>query len=208
MVPNTLNSGANDEYSTGLPFNVTQWEEGHTTDAALSAHDDYNAFCFTHPPPPTDFTPSMDAFDPFVPPSVSFVPHNIPSRELIHFFLVLQEFHIPYSEAIVPSVRPSQHRINSTNSISSTHPAEQSTIPGMGTLPDQSNSQSGHSARTLEDPLEGYMHHGSEAGVAKWFCLKCNKRSNTRRNRMRDHVAQCLGHNLYLCGGSCGVSNW
>ena len=47
-----------------------------------------------------------------------------------------------------------------------------------------------------------------ENQAARWQCLKCNNRSNSRRNRMRDHVAQCLGYKLYPCGGSCGMDNW
>lgn len=46
-----------------------------------------------------------------------------------------------------------------------------------------------------------------EEKVAKWICEKC-KKCNSRKKRMYDHVAHCLGHKLYLCDRSCGVNNW
>lgn len=46
-----------------------------------------------------------------------------------------------------------------------------------------------------------------EEKVAKWICEKC-KKCNSRKKRMHDHVAHCLGHKLYLCDRSCGVNNW
>ena len=55
------------------------------------------------------------------------------------------------------------------------------------------------------DEIATYMRY--EEGASRWLCLKCNK-SNPRRNRLRDHVAKCLGYKLYLCGGRCGVGSW
>lgn len=77
--------------------------------------------------------------------------------------------------------------------------------PPPPSLPDHSGPL-GHSTETMDDEIETYMHYDDRA--ARWLCLKCNKRGNSRRNRMRDHVAQCLGYKLYLCGGSCGVNSW
>lgn len=105
---------------------------------------------------------------------------------------MLQQYHIPYPQAIV-------------DSINSTHAAQQSTVPGEGTQPDQS-SLSGHSTGTMEGSIETFMRY--EAGVARWYCLECNNYSNSRKKRIRDHVAHCLGYKLYSCDGSCEVDNW
>jgi hypothetical protein len=58
----------------------------------------------------------------------------------------------------------------------------------------------------MDKDIETYMLY--EDGTARWLCLNCRNRRNPRKKRMRDHVAECLGYKLYLCGGSCGVASW
>ena len=57
----------------------------------------------------------------------------------------------------------------------------------------------------MEEDIRNNM--GYEEKVAKWICHKC-KKCNSRKKRMRDHVAYCLGYRLYLCDRSCGFDNW
>ena len=42
----------------------------------------------------------------------------------------------------------------------------------------------------------------------RWFCIRCNEKSGNRRNRIRDHVAVCLGYDIYPCTGGCGNPTW
>lgn len=58
----------------------------------------------------------------------------------------------------------------------------------------------------MEEDIGNNMHY--EEKVAKWVCDKC-KKCNSRKKRMHDHVALCLGYKLYLCDKSyCGFDNW
>jgi hypothetical protein len=45
-------------------------------------------------------------------------------------------------------------------------------------------------------------------GGGLWRCTSCNNKTERRRNRIRDHVADCLGHEIYRCTGKCGKATW
>ena len=42
----------------------------------------------------------------------------------------------------------------------------------------------------------------------RWFCIRCNEKSGNSRSRIRDHVAACLGYDIYPCTGECGNPTW
>jgi len=58
----------------------------------------------------------------------------------------------------------------------------------------------------VEEDIERYISHNIDDG--RWFCTHCNKKSDRRRNRIRDHVAACLGYEIYRCTGKCGNAMW
>ena len=98
---------------------------------------------------------------------------------------MLQTYHAPDPQAT----------INSINSLLVPPPPSQT---DRGSLADQS-------AETIDEEIDKNMFY--DENIAKWRCRKCEK-DNSRKKRMRDHVAHCLGHRLYLCEGSCGDDNW
>lgn len=58
---------------------------------------------------------------------------------------------------------------------------------------------------TVDEDIERHIGH-NDAG--RWFCTRCNEKSDKRRNRIRDHVAACLGYEMYPCTGGCGDATW
>jgi len=219
MITNTFHSEVSHEPSTWLPFNSTHWPQDHTTHATLFAHQDYNPFYVTQPPPSIYFMTPMDGFDPAAQ-LVSFVASHRKRRANSLFLLMLQKYRTPRPQAIINSIRLAQqstvprakckqsrsgHSVLDTGNKLYEHPVSVSSfdipVPSPS-LPDESPLLGHATGNTIET----YMRY--EAGAARWLCLNCNERSNSRKNRMRDHVAQCLGHKLYLCGGGCGVDSW
>lgn len=58
---------------------------------------------------------------------------------------------------------------------------------------------------TVDEDIERHIGHHDGGG---WFCTRCNEKSDKRRNRIRDHVAACLGYEIYPCTGGCGNATW
>jgi hypothetical protein len=58
------------------------------------------------------------------------------------------------------------------------------------------------------DADEDIERHIGYTDAGRWFCTRCNEKSDKRRNRIRDHVAACLGFEIYPCTGECGNATW
>ena len=58
---------------------------------------------------------------------------------------------------------------------------------------------------TVDEDIEQHIGHGDGG---RWLCTHCNEKSNKRRSRIRDHVAACLGYDIYPCTGGCGNTTW
>lgn len=58
---------------------------------------------------------------------------------------------------------------------------------------------------SVEQNIERHIGY-HEGGL--WVCTCCNKKSDKRRTRIRDHVAACLGYEIYRCTGECGKATW
>ena len=57
-----------------------------------------------------------------------------------------------------------------------------------------------------EEDIERHIGLSNDEG--RWFCTHCNEKSDKRRNRIWDHVAACLGYEIYCCTGECGKATW
>jgi len=55
---------------------------------------------------------------------------------------------------------------------------------------------------------EDIERHMAYDDGGRWFCTRCNEKSDKRKNRIRDHVAACLGFEMYPCTGGCGTITW
>ena len=60
----------------------------------------------------------------------------------------------------------------------------------------------------LNEEADIERHIGQNSDEGRWFCTHCNKKSDKRRNRIWDHVAACLGYEMYRCTGECGKVTW
>jgi len=62
--------------------------------------------------------------------------------------------------------------------------------------------QSGLNVKADIERHIGYNNGG------RWFCTRCNEKSDKRKHRIWDHVANCLGYEIYRCTGECGKATW
>jgi len=58
---------------------------------------------------------------------------------------------------------------------------------------------------TVDEDIERHIGHD---GGGLWFCTRCNEKSDKRRTRIWDHIAACLGYDIYPCTGGCGNATW
>ena len=108
------------------------------------------------------------------------------------------------------SVRPLGSRTIQNTPVATSHPYHLPSHTEIHTVPDPSPITSVdpvavQPSLTVQEDIEQHIGQINDGG--RWFCTNCNK-SDKRKNRIRDHVAACLGYEFYRCTGECGKATW
>ena len=108
------------------------------------------------------------------------------------------------------TIRDSRPRTTSNTPIATGHPhhhpphAEIRDVPDSYLLPSV-QPVAVEPALNVDEDIERHIGYDDEI---RWFCIRCNEKSGNRKNRIRDHVAACLGYAIYPCTGGCGNPTW
>jgi hypothetical protein len=110
------------------------------------------------------------------------------------------------------AIRPPGSRTTHHTPVATGHPYHLPSHAEIHDVPDPSLITSTNPIAALQPPsnMEAVIdqHIGQSSDGDLWSCTHCNKKSGKRRNRIWDHVAACLGYEIYRCTGGCGNDTW